>query len=182
MKAHRAENEGWDLGAKAEFSASSKKLKKKKKRAIDKPKGRSWSGINKPAVAPPAQPDATSGGKANPLSRTSSTTRAHLTASSFGSLTLSAPTQRAISEVLRYERMTLVQEQTLPVALRGVDVIAKAKTGTGKTIGFLLPTVERLAALAHKSGGMLPRGVLALAISPTRELWNAISCSASSRI
>ena len=162
MKAHRAENEGWDLGAKAEFSASSKKLKKKKKLAgaIDKPKGRSWSGIDKPILAPPAPPAATSGGKANPLSRTSSTTRAHLTASSFGSLPLSAPTQRAISEVLRYERMTLVQEQTLPVALRGVDVIAKAKTGTGKTIGFLLPTVERLASLAHTSGGSLPRGFL----------------------
>ena len=172
MKAHRAENEGWDLGAKAEFSASSKKLKKKKKLAGAI--GRSWSGVEKPVVAPPAQPDATSGGKANPLSRTSSTTRAHLTTSSFGSLPLSAPTQRAISEVLRYERMTLVQEQTLPVALRGVDVIAKAKTGTGKTIGFLLPTVERLAALAHTSGGSLPRGVLALAISPTRELASQI--------
>ena len=78
---------------------------------------------------------------------TSSTTRAHLTSASFAALPLSAPTQRAIAEVLRYEQMTLVQEQTLPVALRGTDVIAKAKTGTGKTIGFLLPTIERIFAM-----------------------------------
>ena len=69
--------------------------------------------------------------KANPLSRTSSTTRAHLSTASFSSLPFSAPTARALAEVLRYERMTLVQEATLPVALKGHDVIAKAKTGTG---------------------------------------------------
>ena len=89
--------------------------------------------------------------KANPLSRTSSTTRAHLTSAAFASLKLSAATQRAIHEVLGYETMTAVQEQTLPVALAGKDVIAKAKTGTGKTIGFLLPTIERL--LAARAGG-----------------------------
>ena len=104
--------------------------------------------------------------KANPLSRTSSTTRAHLTQAAFVALPLSAATQRAIHEVLGYETMTLVQEQTLPVALTGKDVIAKAKTGTGKTIGFLLPTIERLAG----GGGGHGRGVRALAISPTREL------------
>jgi len=104
--------------------------------------------------------------KANPLSRTSSTTRAHLTQAAFVALPLSAATQRAIHEVLGYETMTLVQEQTLPVALTGKDVIAKAKTGTGKTIGFLLPTIERLAG----GGGGRGRGVRALAISPTREL------------
>lgn len=108
--------------------------------------------------------------KANEHSRTSSTTRAHLTSARFASLPLSAPTRRAVAEVLGYDTMTLVQEQTLPVALRGSDVIAKAKTGTGKTIAFMLPTVERLAAHAAKGGGGGRRGVLALAISPTREL------------
>eukprot|EP00966_Prymnesium_polylepis_P040049 930004-Prymnesium_polylepis.1 len=118
--------------------------------------------------APPA--------KANPLSRTSNTTRAHLTGKAFAALPLSAPTQRAIKEVLGYETMTLVQEQTLPVALGGKDVIAKAKTGTGKTIGFLLPTIERLIKSGGIAGGTGAgngngrKGVRALAISPTREL------------
>ncbi|KAL3619875.1 hypothetical protein CASFOL_034787 [Castilleja foliolosa] len=38
-----------------------------------------------------------------------------------------------------YERMTLVQEATLPVILNGKDVLAKARTGTGKTVAFLSP-------------------------------------------
>ena len=78
-----------------------------------------------------------------------------------------------MAEVLCYEKMTLVQEQTLPLALKGKDIIAKAKTGTGKTIGFLLPTIERLAARCKPTAGGAKapwRGVLALAISPTREL------------
>jgi superfamily II DNA/RNA helicase len=108
----------------------------------------------------------------NSLSRTSSTTRAHLTSASFAALPLSQPSQRAISEVLGYEQMTLVQEQTLPVALEGKDIIAKAKTGTGKTIAFLLPTIEQLAA--HVKAAPRQRGVLALAISPTRELASQI--------
>jgi len=67
--------------------------------------------------------------------------------------------------VLGYEHCTQVQAQTLPVILKGHDVIAKAKTGTGKTIGFLLPTIELLCRAP--TGKKL---VYALAISPTREL------------
>ena len=62
-----------------------------------------------------------------------------------------------------------MQAQTLPVALEGKDLIAKARTGTGKTIGFLLPTIEKLAA-----AGAAPGRVRALAISPTRELASQI--------
>ena len=110
-------------------------------------------------------------GVVNVLSRTSSTTRAHLTSTAFATLRLREPTQRAVAEVLGYTTMTLVQEQTLAVALTGQDVIAKAKTGTGKTIAFLLPTIERLAAAS--AAGTL-RGIGALAISPTRELASQI--------
>ena len=97
--------------------------------------------------------------------RTSSTTLAHLSKTSFASLELSSSTHRAITEVLGYTQMTIVQQQTLPKALRGSDLIAKARTGTGKTIAFLLPTIERLVAADTSVGG-----VRALAISPTREL------------
>ena len=115
----------------------------------------------------PAAPPA----KANPISRTSSTTRAHMTEVAFASLPLSDKTKRAVLEILRYETCTQVQAQTLPLALEGKDLIAKAKTGTGKTVGFLLPTIERLARATARGG---VNGVLALAISPTRELASQI--------
>eukprot|EP01062_Namystynia_karyoxenos_P001359 TRINITY_DN10463_c1_g2_i1.p1 TRINITY_DN10463_c1_g2~~TRINITY_DN10463_c1_g2_i1.p1 ORF type:complete len:759 (+),score=200.31 TRINITY_DN10463_c1_g2_i1:112-2388(+) len=78
---------------------------------------------------------------------------------------ISPGTRRAINEVLKYEWLTPVQNETLPLIMQGGDVIAKAKTGTGKTCAFLLPTVERLT-----SGGSVRGCVGCLVLSPTREL------------
>ena len=117
-----------------------------------------------------AGPNSSGNGKANPASRTSSTTRAHLTETTFASLPISALTKRAIAEVLCYETLTKVQAETLPLALQGIDLIAKAKTGTGKTMGFLLPTIERILVAVHSG----TRGIHALVISPTRELASQI--------
>lgn len=56
-----------------------------------------------------------------------------------------------------------IQEQTIPLALTGQDIIGQAKTGTGKTFGFGLPLIQRL--------GVAPEpGVKALVVVPTREL------------
>lgn len=56
-----------------------------------------------------------------------------------------------------------IQEQTIPLALGGQDIIGQAKTGTGKTFGFGLPLIQRL--------GLHPEpGVKALVVVPTREL------------
>ena len=126
----------------------------------------------KPAMAASTATTAASATASNPHSRTSSTTRAHLTDVAFASLPISPLTKRAVAEVLRYDKATAVQAQTLPVALEGHDLIAKARTGTGKTIAFLLPTIERL--VARGGGG----GVRALAISPTRELASQICAEA----
>lgn len=58
---------------------------------------------------------------------------------------------------------TPIQEQAIPPALAGRDVIGCAQTGTGKTAAFIIPIVERLAAL--------PKGQpQALILAPTREL------------
>ena len=116
-------------------------------------------------AAPPPAPAV----KANPNARTSSTTLSQMTAARFADLNINALTKKAIAEVLRYETMTLVQQQSLPVALTGADVLAKAKTGTGKTLSFLLPAVE--AALRPPSGG--PK-IKILIVSPTRELASQI--------
>ena len=122
-----------------------------------------------------AGPNSSGNGKANPASRTSSTTRAHLTETTFASLPISALTKRAIAEVLCYQTLTKVQAETLPLALQGIDLIAKARTGTGKTVAFLLPTIERLLAAGARPGS----GVQAVAISPTRELASQIQVPVS---
>ena len=56
-----------------------------------------------------------------------------------------------------------IQEQTIPLALSGQDIIGQAKTGTGKTFGFGLPIIQRL-------GDDPEGGVKALVVVPTREL------------
>jgi ATP-dependent RNA helicase MSS116 len=77
-----------------------------------------------------------------------------------------------LAEVFQYEFMTEVQAQTLPVILdskRKIDVLAKAKTGTGKTLGFLLPAVEQLL-VSIKGNSKSKNSLGCLVISPTREL------------
>jgi ATP-dependent RNA helicase DeaD len=66
---------------------------------------------------------------------------------------------------------TPVQEQAIPILLAGKDIIAQAQTGTGKTLAFLLPSMEN--ADAKKTH------VQALIITPTREL--AIQITAEAR-
>ncbi len=56
-----------------------------------------------------------------------------------------------------------IQEQTIPLALSGQDIIGQAKTGTGKTFGFGLPLLQRVGADPVD-------GVQALVVVPTREL------------
>ncbi|MDQ6857120.1 MAG: DEAD/DEAH box helicase, partial [Candidatus Dormibacteraeota bacterium] len=61
-----------------------------------------------------------------------------------------------------------IQEETIPVLLRGRDAVAEAPTGSGKTLAFLIPMVERLAG--HRPHG----GPRALIVAPSRELANQI--------
>jgi ATP-independent RNA helicase DbpA len=79
----------------------------------------------------------------------------------FDSLPL-APAVLANLKQLGYERMTPIQAASLPLALAGKDLIAQAKTGSGKTVAFALPLLANLN----------PRrfAVQALVLCPTREL------------
>ena len=73
------------------------------------------------------------------------------------------------------KELTPIQSECLPHCLAGSDVLAKAKTGTGKTFAFLLPTFERLAR--SNSRRPLPSGVdpvRALVLSSARELGTQI--------
>ncbi|KAE8778399.1 DEAD-box ATP-dependent RNA helicase 25 [Hordeum vulgare] len=77
-----------------------------------------------------------------------------------------------------YGRMTQVQEATLPVILQGKDVLAKAKTGTGKTVAFLLPAIEVLSKLPSSQRSHLRSSVNLLVMCPTRELANQVAVEA----
>ncbi len=67
-------------------------------------------------------------------------------------------------EASGYENATPVQQQVIPLILKGKDIIASAQTGTGKTAAFLLPIINRLLASRHDDQ------INALVIVPTREL------------
>ena len=63
-----------------------------------------------------------------------------------------------------YEIATEIQAKSIPIALKGEDIIGSAKTGSGKSLAFLIPTVEFI--LNHPKN----EGIQALVITPTREL------------
>ena len=79
----------------------------------------------------------------------------------FADLGVSAPIVRALTDV-GITRTFAIQEMTLPIALAGSDLIGQARTGTGKTLGFGIPLLQRISF-----GGTEPR---ALVVVPTREL------------
>ena len=80
----------------------------------------------------------------------------------FSRFPLRAELLRGVKE-LGFTRPTPIQEQAIPPAAEGRDVLACAMTGSGKTAAFVLPILERLIAK--------PRGITrALILTPTREL------------
>ncbi len=83
---------------------------------------------------------------------------------SFSSLGLSEQLVRATTDQ-GYETPSPIQLQAIPAVLAGKDVMAAAQTGTGKTAGFTLPLLQRLAENPRTGKG--PR---ALILTPTREL------------
>jgi ATP-dependent RNA helicase RhlE len=85
---------------------------------------------------------------------------------SFDSLGLAPALLRAVVDQ-GYTEPTPIQKRVIPVVLEGRDVMAGAQTGTGKTAGFTLPLLQRLAANATTNG---QRRVRALILTPTREL------------
>ncbi len=80
---------------------------------------------------------------------------------SFLEMNLSARLQKQLADA-KFETPTAVQAGAIPPALEGRDVLATAQTGTGKTLSFLIPLIERLDPQA--------KGPQALVLLPTREL------------
>ncbi|MHC6223874.1 DEAD/DEAH box helicase [Pseudomonas sp. X10] len=84
----------------------------------------------------------------------------------FAKLGLIEPLLRALQH-LDYNTPTPVQAQAIPAVLAGRDLMAAAQTGTGKTAGFALPVLQRLALEGAK---VASNSIRALVLVPTREL------------
>ncbi|WP_322862167.1 DEAD/DEAH box helicase [Malaciobacter marinus] len=94
-----------------------------------------------------------------------------MTIEKFGSIQLSKELIKALKEE-GYESPTAIQKQAIPVLLNKKDLIAAAKSGTGKTAAFLLPMLEQLKEEIDYNKKRVPR---VLIIVPTRELVNQIA-------
>lgn len=82
----------------------------------------------------------------------------------FEELGLRPSVLRAVTDV-GYTEPTPIQAKAIPVVLQGKDVLGIAQTGTGKTAGFTLPMIDRLAA--GRARARMPRSLI---LEPTREL------------
>ncbi|KAI1809620.1 DEAD-domain-containing protein [Poronia punctata] len=91
---------------------------------------------------------------------------------------------RALTQGMGYENMTEVQAMTINSALKGVDMVAQAKTGTGKTLAFLVPVFQRVLIAqpelinpgARRNASS--QNIRAIILSPTRELALQIAAEA----
>jgi superfamily II DNA/RNA helicase len=91
---------------------------------------------------------------------------------SFSKLQLIEPILKAI-KLCGYTTPTPIQEQAIPKALAGLDLIATAQTGTGKTAAFVMPALQRLSVPSKSTGRS--KGPRVLVLTPTRELANQIT-------
>lgn len=86
---------------------------------------------------------------------------------SFQSLALIDPILKAVQNK-GYVKPTPIQEQSIPIVLRGEDLLGCAQTGTGKTASFAIPILQRLAKTPTPHGQK--RRIRSLILAPTREL------------
>lgn len=92
----------------------------------------------------------------------------------FENLHLIEPILRAL-KTEGYTQPTPIQQEAIPVVLKGRDLLGCAQTGTGKTAAFAIPVLQLLHANQHHEKG--PKTIKALILTPTRELAVQISDS-----
>lgn len=85
----------------------------------------------------------------------------------FKELQIVPPIQKAL-KTKGYINPTPIQEQSIPILLRGNDLLGCAQTGTGKTAAFAIPIIQQLYIKTQNKRG--PRHIKALIVTPTREL------------
>lgn len=93
---------------------------------------------------------------------------------SFSELSLDDRLLKAIAK-LGWSTPSAVQERAIPLIMQGRDVVARAKTGSGKTAAYLLPVLQKL--LARSTGSTETRHPVSLVLAPSKEL-----CKQATRI
>ena len=83
------------------------------------------------------------------------------TLTKFEELGLSQATLQSVLK-MGFEEATPIQAETIPLGLKGIDLIGQAQTGTGKTAAFGIPLIEKVDISADAIQGII--------IAPTREL------------
>ncbi|KAI9907955.1 hypothetical protein PsorP6_004362 [Peronosclerospora sorghi] len=167
-------------GGRKDSDAEHKKKKVRRGGRRNKNKTKANANINQSEVTESAVPAVGEHSLADVQTTTATSTSASLPTNLdylsnvlFASLDISAETKRAITEHLKFERLTNVQNETFSIILQGKDVLAKAKTGNGKTIAFLLPVIENMVKKGRQSD-VIPT----IVVSPTRELAQQIAVEA----
>jgi ATP-independent RNA helicase DbpA len=85
---------------------------------------------------------------------------------SFGSLGLSQALNQVVKE-LGFDKTTPIQAQSIPVLLKGKDLVGQSRTGSGKTAAFTLPILDKL--------DLRDRSIQAVVLCPTRELCTQVA-------
>ena len=93
-------------------------------------------------------------------------TQQNTTAPRFSDLGI-APKLLAILEQQKFTEPTPIQHQAIPPAMEGKDLVGIAQTGTGKTLAFGIPMIQRLAAGRGQGLILLPTRELALQVEET---------------
>lgn len=83
----------------------------------------------------------------------------------FTEMNLTENTIKALDD-MKYSTATEIQSMCIPEAMTGIDILGRAKTGSGKSLAFLIPAVELLARADFKQ----EMGVGIIVLTPTREL------------
>ncbi|CAE7356731.1 unnamed protein product [Symbiodinium sp. CCMP2456] len=91
----------------------------------------------------------------------------------FSELRLAEEGKQAMREAFQYEFLTEIQQKTFESIRSGAEVVARAKTGSGKTLSFLLPCLDRL----HEEQAA-PGEIAVLVLTPVRELSMQVAAEA----
>eukprot|EP01147_Barroeca_monosierra_P007908 gene7908-698_t len=110
------------------------------------------------------------GAVVSPTNESESDVPGEITSRQFEEMPIDHRLKKALLEDFGYSTATSVQQMTLKPCLSGEDLLVRAKTGTGKTLGFLIPIIHQHFRDAVKAARHKPRRVPVLIIAPTREL------------
>ncbi len=104
-----------------------------------------------------------------PTTNTNTDTDKYFSEKIFDEFDLTDETLKSLQE-LGFKTATEIQEKCIPIGLNGKDIIASAKTGSGKSLAFLIPCIELLAKRRAEEGHEIGSATQILVLTPTREL------------